>query len=448
MKSCGRWTGREVAAFREALRQKQEEFAATVGVSVEALKKWERRKRSIQLSASYAARMDRELQRADAAVVERFWSILEDPATVSVKAGSNLGALLESSADTDYVLVPARTVTGEVVLVSLPRRSFIVGVGAVGVGASAALSSRPLADAFAHSGIDHVKHFLDKRMGIIESDNIYGAAVTLPEVLSAIARMEALRRAKVADSKAMLRLLAIYAETAAWQYQDQRAFKDAQRWAEKALTWSHQLGDSYCIGLSLVRLSQLATDMADFEGGKEWADAAERTAPPGSLFVAAAVTFGAHALALGGDRSASARCYDTARTLVDRADTDPEWGFFLDHSYINAYQAHSLAETGEYATATKQFAEATACLQAGYPRERGVYLARTAVAHLGAGEIEPAARLGLQALHIGTGTGSGRIMDKVITLAGMIDSASRQPGVDEFVDEFEKWKAANCPDPT
>ncbi|MFX0574867.1 hypothetical protein [Nocardia nepalensis] len=125
MKWCGRWTGREAAAFREALRQKQEEFAATVGVSVEAVKKWERRKKSIQLSAPYAARMDRELQRADAAVVERFWSILEDPATVSVEAGHKLGALLESGADTDYVLVPARTGTGEVVLVSLPRRSFI-----------------------------------------------------------------------------------------------------------------------------------------------------------------------------------------------------------------------------------------------------------------------------------------------------------------------------------
>jgi tetratricopeptide (TPR) repeat protein len=398
---------------------KREVFATHTGVSVEAVKKWEKRKETIELSAPYAARMDGKLREADAVVVERFWSILQGPATVSVEAGDRLGTLLESGADTEHILVPARTATGEVVLVSVPRRAFVTGVGAgaVGMAASVALSSKSLAAVFARTDIDHIKFFRDKRMHIIESDNIYGSAGTLPDVLASLDRMQALREAKVVDSQGILRLLAMYAETAAWQYQDQRMFPEAQRWAEKALTWSHQLGDNYYIGLSLVRMSQLASDRGDGASSGELAQAATRTAPRTSLFTAAAVAYNAHALALEGDSTASARTYDTARALVGQADTDPAWGFFLDHSYIDAYQAHSLTALGDHTAAITQFDDATARMQSGYPRDRGVYLARAAVAHMAAGHIEPAAALGTQALQIGVATGSGRIMERVMTLA-------------------------------
>ncbi len=86
--------------------------------------------------------------------------------------------------------------------------------------------------------------------------------------------------------------------------------------------------------------------------------------------------------------------------------------------------------------------------QSGYPRDRGVYLARAAVAHMAAGDIEPAARLGLDALHIGVGTESGRILAKVVQLREAIDPASKQPGVGEFVTAYQEWKVPSCPDRT
>ncbi|WP_235746986.1 dihydrofolate reductase family protein [Nocardia coffeae] len=46
-----------------------------------------------------------------------------------------------------------------------------------------------------------------------------------------------------------------------------------------------------------------------------------------------------------------------------------------------------------------------------------------------AGQIEPAAALGNQALQIGVATGSGRIMERVNILAGMIDPASSQTAI-------------------
>ncbi|WP_157184077.1 hypothetical protein [Nocardia takedensis] len=395
--------------------------------------------------------LDRACTTADATTAEQIHQTrVERPGSVeiSVGAGHQLGSLLESGAGTDRILMPARTSTGEVILVSMPRRTFIAGAGAgaLGMAAGAALSSKLLAAVFVHSEIDHIKFFRDKRMNIIESDNIYGSASTLPEVLGALDRMQALRDAKVVDSNGILRLMAMYAETAAWQYQDQRMFPEAQHWAEKALTWSHQLGDTYYIGLSLVRMSQLASDRGDGASSGELAVAASRAAPRASLFTAAAVAYNAHALALEADASASARAYDTARTLVGQADTDPAWGFFLDHSYIDACQAHSLTTLGDHPAAIAQFDDATARMQSGYPRDRGVYLARSAVAHMAAGQIEPAAALGTQALQIGVASGSGRIMERVITLAGMIDPASIQTGVHDFVAAFEQWKAASCPD--
>ncbi|MGA4791300.1 hypothetical protein [Nocardia sp. AB354] len=95
--------------------------------------------------------------------------------------------------------------------------------------------------------------------------------------------------------------------------------------------------------------------------------------------------------------------------------------------------------------AAEQFDAATARMQSGYPRDRGVYLARAAVAHMTAGDIEPAASAGKQALRIGIATNSGRIMEPVITLAALMDPHSTQPGVGEFVEEFEQWKVASCP---
>ncbi|MFD6353073.1 hypothetical protein [Nocardia tengchongensis] len=85
-------------------------------------------------------------------------------------------------------------------------------------------------------------------------------------------------------------------------------------------------------------------------------------------------------------------------------------------------------------------------MQPGYPRDKGVYLARAAVAHMAAGEIEPAAAKGLRALGIGLGTGSARILHKIRQLSGMIDPASTQTGVAEFRDAVAVWEDESCPD--
>ncbi|MEU6584258.1 hypothetical protein [Nocardia sp. NPDC046763] len=353
--------------------------------------------------------------------------------------------------DDDCVVVSARALTGEMVLVAVPRRTVVLGIGTGTIGAAVAgVTKGPvgstLAALFADTSIDHVRHFDKLRMSLIESDNLYGSAQTLPHVLSALDLLGRLKRGKVGDPRGILRMQAMFAETAAWQYQDQRDFIQADNWAAKALRWSHQLADDYYIGLSLVRMSQLACDQGDATEAAELATAARRSAPPDSLFSAAALTFRAHGQALDGDPLGSARAYDDARKIVEVAPDDPKWGMFLDHSYVDAHQAYTSAETGDYSRATTQFAAAIAHMQPDYQRDKGVYLARVAVAHMAAGEIEPAAAAGGRALEIGIGTRSARILHKVRELSGMIDSVSTQTGVAEFRDAVTAWKDASCLD--
>lgn len=446
MSVCERWTGVETKAFRVAgLRMFQEPFAEFIGASVDAVKKWEGRGETITISAKYAERLDSKLAAADPAVVKRFWAALNRPAVIESPMQETLDTAGSRFDDEDSIIVSARALTGETVLVAVPRRTFVADigagtVGAVATGARTKASGKALAAMFADASIDHVAHFDKLRMSLIESDNLYGSAQTLPHVLSALDLLGELRRGRVGDPERILRMRAMFAETAAWQYQDQRDFINAGQWAAKALQWSHQLADDYYIGLSLVRMSQLAGDQGDASEAEELANAARRSAPHDSRFSAAALTFQAHALALDGDGAASAHTYESAREIVDVAADDPKWGMFLDHSYVDAYQAFTRTETGEYSLATTQFADAMAHMQPGYPRDKGLYLARAAVAHVGAGDIEPAAAAGRRALEIGIGTRSARILSKVKQLSGMIDPASTQTGVAEFCDAFKAWE--------
>jgi tetratricopeptide (TPR) repeat protein len=141
-------------------------------------------------------------------------------------------------------------------------------------------------------------------------------------------------------------------------------------------------------------------------------------APPRSRLAALAVTFAAHGYALSGDQVATERAYDDARELLGNIDVDPDstYGVWPDEHYIAVQRARSLAILGDYHSAALSFQDAIGSLPGGYLRDRGVYLARAALAHAGDHEWERAATLGLDALIIGIDTGSGRILTELVQL--------------------------------
>ncbi len=161
----------------------------------------------------------------------------------------------------------------------------------------------------------------------------------------------------------------------------------------------------------LARKSQLAGDMADPREAVDVAEAAMAMADPGSRLLAAATTYAAHGYALTAEGDRSKRAYEQEHKVVAHLDgrgEESEWGGWLDDAYIDAQQAQSLAVLGEYRSATEGFRSAILALPDGYPRDRGVYQARRALAHVGDDDIEGAAAWGSRALGTGVETGSGR----------------------------------------
>jgi len=108
------------------------------------------------------------------------------------------------------------------------------------------------------------------------------------------------------------------------------------------------------------------------------------------------------------------------------------WATFFDQPYIGVQQAHSLAWLGDHGRAAGGFRTAIERLQAGYHRDRGVYVAREAIAHAGMGEAEHAAALGLQALAVGNETHSARIFSELVTLQACLGQCEGAPNVTDF----------------
>jgi hypothetical protein len=114
------------------------------------------------------------------------------------------------------------------------------------------------------------------------------------------------------------------------------------------------------------------------------------------------------------------------------------WGFFFVPSYLHVQRAHSLAVLGKHRSAAEGFRAAIESLPPGYHRDRGVYLARAALAHASCpdadtGDADKAAALGLMALAVGVDTGSARILSTLARLEVVIARWRRTvPRVAEF----------------
>ncbi|MCP2319012.1 hypothetical protein APR12_004375 [Nocardia amikacinitolerans] len=444
-----RWTGVESKALREAMLLSVDKFAARTGISARAVGNWELQGASAQLRPSSRELLEKALAEAPPEVVARFERALAGiesprdeadpglPQTVTLAQDTpNRSPVISGAGESDQVWVRARTAAGEVVLVSLPRRTVVAGFG---VGAlAAAVGAKPAAALANTADTNHVAHFHTLRLSLIESDNLYGGQSVIPLVEQNLEIMSQLRRAGIGDAGAMQRMRILYAEFAAWLYQDARNWDRAQHWTDRALTWSHQLDDPCSIAAILIRKAQIANDQGDGEEAMELAEAAERAAPSGTRFVAVAATFTGYGAALAGERAASERAFDRARILAADADADPSWGFFLDSPYIEVHQAHSRAVLGDYRTAIDQFGRAITDMRSGYTRDQAVYISRQALAYARMGEAEPAATLGLAAMQVGVSTGSERVLHNVRAVDELLPTTNL-PEVAEFHACAKRW---------
>jgi tetratricopeptide (TPR) repeat protein len=265
--------------------------------------------------------------------------------------------------------------------------------------------------------IDPVEHLQQMKKVLMDNDNIFGANSVILSVREQIGNLQRLRQGyRGVDRNKLLQLQIQFADLCGWLYQDSGDYRAAAYWSGRALEWAHMCGDQDAVAFILARRSQLAGDMEDGAEALDAAEAALNLAPQGAIRIGAvAMTYAAHGHALRRDVTNCERSYAMAQSLAGQLKPDPTspWALFLDNSYIEVQRARSLTLFGEYETAVESFQRAISCLPRGYRRDRGVYLARQAVAHLGDNDLEQACAVGLRALEIGVETRSSRIIHEL-----------------------------------
>lgn len=343
------------------------------------------------------------------------------------------GQALSNGAD-DGVVVPCRSADGRIIWVTVPRRTFLLG----GVAATAGLAMHPASRGAIRVAPDAdltpIEHLQRMRRVLIDEDNLLGPRPVIPTAHEHVRVIMQLRAGRTgADNRALLHLQAEFGEFAGWLHQDSGDFRQAQFWLDRALEWSHAVGDPDMATYVMARKSQLAGDMRDPQGAVDLADAATSMARPGSRLHATAQTYRAHGLALAREPSGALRALDEARDLAaNQPDGQSVWATWLDEAYVDVQRGRCLALLGSHEQAAAVFQQAIRDLPPGFRRDRGVYLAREAQAHAGADDPDQAAATGMQALGIAAETGSGRIINELAALDDRLARWNRVPAVTDF----------------
>jgi transcriptional regulator with XRE-family HTH domain len=278
-----------------------------------------------------------------------------------------------------------------------------------------------------------------------DTDNLFGPRDVIPLAMRQLAVMRDLSAAlRGRDHRDLMLPQIQFADLLGWLYQDTCDFDAALHWLDRAFEWARVLGDQDCVAFILARKSQLACDVRDAGTAIATAGAAMRLTGRQGLIGAVAATYAAHGHALAGDAATTDRLYDRARASLrdtgaragtgtgTESGTGTPWGKFLDSAYIDVYQAQSLAVLGDRTASAAGFKAAIAGLRPEFHRDRGVYLAREAVARAGTGEHNHAAELALQSLAIGVETRSGRIFAELAHARKAMAPAKEGPAVAQF----------------
>jgi tetratricopeptide (TPR) repeat protein len=279
------------------------------------------------------------------------------------------------------------------------------------------------------------------RLVLVESDNLLGPRHVIPTVHEHIGIIQQFRSAATgADRRALLYRQAQYGEFASWLHQDAGDFGMAQHWTDRALEWSQTARDPEMTAYILARKSQLAGDMRDPDSAIDYAEAALELAPARSRVKAAAAAYAAHGYALAGEHGhdAALRMHDDARATVADLDNDPAspWAVWMNDAYLDVERARCLSMLGKHNDAAEAFQQAIQELPGGFRRDRGVYLAREALAYASAGQPDQAAKAGTAALSVAIETESGRIINELAHLDNELAQWQRVPEVAEFRDQL------------
>ncbi|MFF4814523.1 DNA-binding protein [Kitasatospora sp. NPDC001309] len=335
------------------------------------------------------------------------------------------------------VRVGCRTADGRIIFVTMPRQALAQGVSATsGVTRLSGLAVPEVQVQPPTPALDlhPVEGLRSLRRSLVECDNVLGPREVIATAQEHIQLIQQLRLdAGSQDRQALLQVLAEYAEFCSWLHQDGGDHRAAQYWADRAFDWANACGDHDLTAYIAARKAQLAGDMMESVDAVDLADYAQRLARPGSRLSAMGAVYGAHGHALLGDERTAQNTFDHALALLaDPSEAPVGRGRWLNAAYVEAQRARSLSLLGRHHEAVAGFEQAIRSLPPNFRRDRGVYLARSAISQLAANGPEQAAAAGQAALAIAATTGSARIFNELAALDALLQRCRGVPEVDQF----------------
>jgi transcriptional regulator with XRE-family HTH domain len=226
-----------------------------------------------------------------------------------------------------------------------------------------------------------------------------------------------------------------FAEFAGWLSQDAGDLGQAERWTERAddlIAYEH---DPSARAYVLMRKSAIAAERRDPARSVSLAVASardpERLSPQLQALVHRQVAI-SHALA--GDARLSARAVDTALSVVPDRASDTGHLAYCTPSYVLMESGVAALQLRSPQLAVERLAEALKMWPAGFERDRGLCLARLALAEALRGNLDAACEIGKQAVDVAKVAGSARTQGVLRILDRRLARHGRATVVSEFRD--------------
>ncbi|MEU4424187.1 helix-turn-helix transcriptional regulator [Actinoplanes sp. NPDC024001] len=245
-------------------------------------------------------------------------------------------------------------------------------------------------------------------------------------------------RYSMATGRQLLSAVAETTQLAGWASYDAGMHGLAQRYLIQALRLAASAGDRALGAEILAAMSHQAAFLRASSEAVDLARAASRAAAEAGIAAIEAepAVLEAQGHAVGGDEKACASALTRAEAIFDKADrtSEPQWIGYFDESYLAAKFGHCFTALGRGDIAQRFAARSLDMDGRQYARGRQFNLVLLAVAHAQSGELEEAARVGIDAVEACEGLYSIRARDYLTDLADRLSKHVGLPTVRDFAE--------------
>jgi tetratricopeptide (TPR) repeat protein len=267
----------------------------------------------------------------------------------------------------------------------------------------------------------------------LRAENLKGPWIAVGLVQNQVTTLaSAAREARGTTRRAVIEVAARYHEFYGWLLQDIGQCDSAMIATDRARDLAAELDDQRLNAYLLMRKSNIASDAFDPALAFGLANAAlregQRCLSP--KLRAVLLRQQAHAHAGLGDANACASALSDAFDAASRDDSDGMGlAGYCTTEYVAMEAGTCWSQLGEPEKAVSAFEQVSTAWDPAYRRDRGLFLARQAVARAGVEDVERAYRAGMEATVIAAATRSGRTIKELQKLRTRLAPWSSQDHV-------------------